>query len=104
MAMTSEFLLTLGKANLAAAAAILAVILLRRPARAMFGARLAYLFWLVVPAAALAVLIPARTLVLTFTVPAIFEAPLTVGVVASRPAAWDPWFVLAAIWLAGAIG
>jgi beta-lactamase regulating signal transducer with metallopeptidase domain len=47
--------------NLAGAAAILAVLALRGPARAQFGAGLAYALWLIVPAAMLASLFPART-------------------------------------------
>ncbi|HEV7691952.1 MAG TPA: M56 family metallopeptidase [Hyphomonadaceae bacterium] len=102
--MTSEFIFALGKANLAAAAAIVAVILLRKPVRTMFGARLGYLIWLAVPAAAAAVLIPARTLVRNVAVSAGVGTPVTMDFVASAPAAWDPWPVVAAIWVAGAIG
>jgi beta-lactamase regulating signal transducer with metallopeptidase domain len=94
MAMTSEFLLALSKVNLAAAAAILAVILLRRPVRAMFGARLAYLVWLIVPAAAIAVLIPARTVIV--------EATLIAGPAPVR-ASSDPWAVIGAVWVFGAV-
>jgi beta-lactamase regulating signal transducer with metallopeptidase domain len=93
--MTSELLSVLGKMNLAAAAAVLAVILLRAPVRAMFGARLAYLVWLIVPAAALAVLIPARTVI----VEAVFSA---VPAAAAQPAA-NPWPLVAGLWAVGVV-
>jgi len=51
-------------ANLAGAAAILVVLALRGPARAQFGAGLAYALWLIVPAAMLASLLPARTVLI----------------------------------------
>jgi beta-lactamase regulating signal transducer with metallopeptidase domain len=57
--MISDILLTLGKLNLAAGAAILLVMLLRAPVRRLFGATAAYALWLVVPLAALASLLPA---------------------------------------------
>ncbi len=47
-------------ANLAAACAIAVVIVLRKPARTAFGARLAYGLWLIVPLAAVGSLLPPR--------------------------------------------
>ncbi len=58
--MTAEILLLLLKTNLAIAATAAIVLLIRRPLRAVFGARVAYAAWLVVPLAALAVMLPAR--------------------------------------------
>ncbi len=58
--MIAELLGGLVRVNLAAAAAILLVLMLRRPARHLFGARAAYGLWIVVPLAALAVLLPPR--------------------------------------------
>ena len=58
--MTDSLLTLLVDANLAAAVAILAVLVLRRRARALVGPRIAYALWLVVPAAMLAVLAPPR--------------------------------------------
>jgi beta-lactamase regulating signal transducer with metallopeptidase domain len=57
----ADFLLFLGKLNLAMGAAILLVWLLRRPLRAPFGAPIAYALWLLVPIAGLAILMPPRT-------------------------------------------
>jgi beta-lactamase regulating signal transducer with metallopeptidase domain len=58
--MMIEFLLFLGKLNLAMGAAIAAVYLLRRPLRAQFGAPIAYALWLLVPITGLASLLPPR--------------------------------------------
>jgi TonB family protein len=56
----TDFLLLLGKSNLAMAVAILAVWLLRRPVRSLFGASVGYALWLLVPVAGLASLLPPR--------------------------------------------
>ena len=69
------------RANLAIAAAVLLVLILRRPVRALFGARAAYGLWLIAPLAALAVLLPARTVTVRAPV-----APLPVA----APAALSP--------------
>ncbi|HWY60859.1 MAG TPA: M56 family metallopeptidase [Rhizomicrobium sp.] len=57
----ADFLLFLGKTNLALGGAVILVYLLRRPLRAQFGAPIAYAVWLLVPIAGLAVLLPPRT-------------------------------------------
>ena len=59
--MASDLLSLLIRANLALGAAVLLVLILRRPVRSLFGARAAYALWLVAPLAMLAVLLPART-------------------------------------------
>jgi beta-lactamase regulating signal transducer with metallopeptidase domain len=59
--MIAEFLAALGRANLALAAATLAVLVLRKPARRLIGAAGAYRLWAIVPLACLAVLLPPRT-------------------------------------------
>jgi len=56
----TDFLLFLGKLNLAMGAAIIFVYLLRRPLRDLFGAPIAYAVWLLVPIASLASLLPPR--------------------------------------------
>jgi hypothetical protein len=61
--MASDLILFLAKANLALAAAVLLVLVLRKPVRAAFGARCAYALWLVAPLSVLALLVPARTVV-----------------------------------------
>jgi TonB family protein len=57
--MASELLQELLQAALASSAAIVALQVLRRPLRARYGARIAYLAWLLVPLAMLAVWLPA---------------------------------------------
>ena len=47
--------------TLAASAALALVLLLRRPLRRAFGAAVAYACWALVPAAVIAVLLPAAT-------------------------------------------
>ena len=56
----TDFLFALGKMNLALAAAIILVSLLRRPLRAQFGAPIAYAIWFLVPVAGMASLLPPR--------------------------------------------
>ena len=58
--MAAEVLTHLAFCNLAAGLAILLVLILRRPARTLFGAEIAYLLWLLPVAAGLAALLPAR--------------------------------------------
>ena len=58
----TDFLLLLGKLNVAMGAAIIIVFLLRRPLRALFGATIAYTIWLLVPIVGLAVFFPPRVI------------------------------------------
>lgn len=66
------------RVNLAIGAAILLVLVLRGPVRALLGARAAYGLWLIAPLAALAVLLPARTVVITAPAPPPARAVATV--------------------------
>jgi beta-lactamase regulating signal transducer with metallopeptidase domain len=119
--MDAESLLTaLVHLQLAASAAILMVLLLRPLALRWFGAGTTYWLWLVVPIAAMAVLLPAREQVVTIpTAPDIpillqhMEADLDVGVMrehaATPPAVQrgvpdDRWRsrLLTTLWLLGA--
>lgn len=78
--MASEILALLLRANLAIAAAVLLVLILRRPVRSLFGARAAYGLWLIAPLAALAVLLPARTVTVRAPVaPPPFAAPAAIA-------------------------
>jgi beta-lactamase regulating signal transducer with metallopeptidase domain/ankyrin repeat protein len=61
--MSADILDILARMTLAASAAIVVILLLRRPLRAAFGAQIAYASWLMAPLATLAVLIPARQIV-----------------------------------------
>jgi beta-lactamase regulating signal transducer with metallopeptidase domain len=93
---TAELVVTLARANLAAGAAIVAVLALRSPVRRAFGAHLAYALWLMVPAAAAGALTPA------------LGSPGWAPVIAAAGAAGRAWIAwpghakaLTALWLAG---
>src|SRR4051812_31787380 len=58
-AMISDLLITLAKLNIAIAAAVLIVMVLRKPLLRLFGAQAVYAAWLIVPLAASASLLPA---------------------------------------------
>ncbi|MBU1374665.1 MAG: M56 family metallopeptidase [Alphaproteobacteria bacterium] len=93
-------------ANLAAAVAVVVVLALRLPARRLFGARIAYGLWLLVPMAALATLLPAR--VETVRVAAMSEVaePImrasTTAPAVALAVAVDLGPLLLALWLGGA--
>lgn len=104
----SDALLVLIGANLAAAVAVALVLVLRIPARRLFGPRIAYGLWLLVPLAAAGMLLPSR--VTTVTVRAagvVSEAPSTAqgeapALVAATP--FDPWPLVLGLWIAGVAG
>lgn len=108
--MANDLLVHLVLANLAGAAAILAVLALRGAARAQFGAGLAYALWLIVPAAMLASLFPPRTVLLP--APLVTPDPLialtheaiATSAMPSRPVGGAPLDLaqtLIGVWLAG---
>jgi beta-lactamase regulating signal transducer with metallopeptidase domain len=103
--MASDLVLLLLKLNLAAGAAILVVIALRRVMRAWFGARAAYGLWLAVPFAMLAVMLPPRTVeVFLAAAPATTSVVAPVAGVEARPAigvALDWPSVAVVVWLTG---
>jgi len=90
------------RANLAGAVAVLAVLMLRRPVRAAFGARAAYGLWVLPPAAALASLLP-QPAQETALSPVLAQAADVAGRAAapvlSSPST-APWLVIG--WLVGA--
>jgi bla regulator protein BlaR1 len=102
--MSAELLQLLFETTLAASAGVALVLALRLPVRRGFGARAAYALWLLVPAALIAVLLPAPRL--EATVPPTAAAPLAAGVVQTQIAAPAapvdpaPWILLA--WAFGA--
>src|SRR4051812_4057723 len=81
--MAGDFLTILARANLALAAAVLLVLILRRPVRGLFGARAAYALWLMAPLATVAALLPARTVIIRASAPSVPAvstlAPITDG-------------------------
>lgn len=101
---SNELLQALIEATLAGSAALLLVLILRRPLRRAFGARAAYALWLLAPLAILATLLPgpivdvgripvAQVLVL----PSVFAVP-----VAPAPGGIDWNALLLGVWLLGA--
>jgi beta-lactamase regulating signal transducer with metallopeptidase domain len=111
--MASDLVVLLLKLNLAAGAAILVVLALRTAMRRIFGARVAYALWLIVPAAALSVLLPARPI----PVQSYFKAtatPFQPPPAAADLTGWiekpismnvpvDPSSLIALVWLIGAV-
>lgn len=99
----TELLPVLLETTVASSAAIVLVLLLRGPVRSWLGASAAYLLWLVLPSALLAVLLPGPSVT---AVP--MRAPgatVQLGEVAVAGsgvvAAWPQWLLCA--WLAGAV-
>lgn len=103
--MIVETLRTLALSTLASSAAILVVLLLRKPLRLRFGAQIAYALWALVPLAALVALLPAPVAAVA-PMPAIvaaMPAPMQTLPLAVEPT-FDlmPW--LALVWLLGTVG
>lgn len=103
--MIVEALRTLALSTLASSAAILVVLLLRKPLRQRFGAQVTYALWALVPLAALVALLPAP--VAQVAAPASFAAAAPVAVqplpsVIAVTRSIDPLPWLGAAWLLGA--
>lgn len=113
--MSADILAHLGRAALFASAAIVVVLLVRRPLRAAFGAQVAYAFWLLAPIVTAAAFLPARIVFLA----APFAADADIGTSLERSADvasagatqsvqfdWvttDASALLLAAWLAGVV-
>lgn len=104
----TDFLFMLAKINVAMAAGIVAVALLRRPMRAAFHATVAYALWLLVPVAVLASLLPPR--IVTVTAPpslavhlATAQMPVSLGSarMAVQTLPFDGSMALFAVWIVG---
>lgn len=92
------------KVCLAMSAAIVPVLLARRPVRARFGARAAYQLWLLVPCMMLAAALPSLRVsrqIVVDAIPVLTLRPGRASVNAAMPLDWDA--VLLVAWLAGAI-
>ncbi len=101
--MSSELMAWLGETTLATSAALVVVLLLRRPMRAAFGAGAAYALWALVPVALIAVLLPAPVRSMALMPMAVRVGGVQSVAVAPADAAvpWTP--VLLALWLTGAL-
>lgn len=100
----SELLQSLVEATFAGSAAVLLVLVLRRPLRARFGAVATYALWSCVPAALLAVLLPAAVVDAPGAAVS-WATPLQAAIAAApAPAARvDPAPWLLALWACGAV-
>jgi len=101
----SDALAALLRINLALAAAVAVILLLRRPVRRLVGPRLAYGLWALAPLAVLAMLAPPRIMRVRVVDAPLAMAPLApagppLASPASHVADLGPW--LAGLWLAGA--
>lgn len=100
-----EAIALLVQATLVGSAAVALVLLARRPLRRTFGARVAYAAWWLVPAALLALALPAAPSGDVAAIGVRFAAPLGMATgFAGREAgfSWQPWALGA--WACGAIG
>lgn len=112
--MSADILALLARMTLAASAAIVVILVLRRPLRAVFGAQIAYASWLMAPLATLAVFVPARHVLVESTATPAQAAPnapspteaaptaQTVSDIAAALPAIDVTPLLLFVWLAGA--
>jgi beta-lactamase regulating signal transducer with metallopeptidase domain len=102
--MSAEALRLLVRVTLASSAALLMIFALRRPIRALAGARVAYALWLLVPTLVLASLLPApsqRLLARTFTLPEPLGVALAVEVGGPTQNDIGTPAILLAIWTLG---
>lgn len=114
--MSAEILPIVLRASLIASAAIIVVLLLRRPLRAMFGAEVAYAAWLLVPAATIAAFLPARRIFVD--TPVMSDVEVSVGgsvepvaaagdsiinTAQTAAANIEPTPLLLGVWLAGVV-
>ncbi|HLZ76403.1 M56 family metallopeptidase [Phenylobacterium sp.] len=102
----SEALALLLRVNLAIAGAVALAMLLRRPARRLFGARVAYQLWALVPLAVAAMLAPTRIITLAAPKAAVAQRGLAAAFdyAPSLPAPSGPDLsaILMVLWIAGA--
>jgi beta-lactamase regulating signal transducer with metallopeptidase domain len=111
--MSADLLLLVARGMIAASAAIALVLALRGWARSVFGARVAYGFWLLVPAAAIASYLPARVVHLPGQSDAIAASATASDAIAVAPAVADVAAVSTAlpdiaaialfVWLSGVV-
>jgi beta-lactamase regulating signal transducer with metallopeptidase domain len=104
----SELAALVLRLNLAASAAVILALALRIPARRLFGPRVAYGLWSLVPLAVLAMLVPARVVPVAMAAPMAAMVPMAAGPAAAwapaapAPSPALPGLVWVAIWLVGA--
>ncbi|HZW52027.1 MAG TPA: M56 family metallopeptidase, partial [Rudaea sp.] len=105
--MIVEILRVLALSTLASSAAIVVVLLLRKPLRQRFGAQVAYALWALVPLAALVALLPAPVASVASMPAIVAAAPAmmqTLPLAVAAAPAFDPMPWLALVWLFGTVG
>lgn len=104
--MRAELIAFLVEATLAVSLAMLLVLALRRPLRALWGASAAYSLWLCVPVALLAVLLPRGVTEAPLALPVAWQiAPaMVMAVTPDQQAGWHWRELLLTLWLSGALG
>jgi beta-lactamase regulating signal transducer with metallopeptidase domain/lipopolysaccharide export system protein LptA len=100
----ADLLSVLAKVNLAAGAAILLVIFLRKGVRSVFGARVAYGLWLLPALASIAVLMPARRVAAAASTAAAHGLHFAILNSLSSGPTPDLSAALVGVWLAGVLG
>lgn len=100
----NDILSALLEMNLAAAAAVGFLFLVRKQARKLFGPHAVYLLWLAVPAAIFATLIPSRTITM-LTLGLSLDDIIALTTPSAEAASWEANVapVLMAVWIAGII-
>jgi TonB family protein len=104
--MIADSMYTLALSTLTSSAAIVLILVLRKPLRRHFGARSAYAVWMLVPIAAAAVLLPAPVSSIAPVMNFANTAPVAVQALplaAPVATAFDPVPWLGAIWLFGVL-
>lgn len=102
--MSADILQLLIEATVVTSLATIVVMAMRIPMRKLFGARVAYTVWGLIPLALIAVFIPAREIVITMVDQTVTTASEATPVLAATPleTTADPSLLLLMIWVAGA--
>lgn len=101
--MIAEILAMLIESTIALSAAALLALALRHPLRTLFGARVVYALWLLVPVAAVVALLPEPST--TYALPLITAVPAIQGAALPAIDAGRPWMLqsLLLVWTLGAL-
>lgn len=103
--MSAEILQLLIEATVVTSLATAVVMAMRIPMRKLFGARVAYTVWGMIPLALIAVFIPAREIVVTMVDQAAAKASAATPVLSAAPVEMtaNPSLLLLVLWLGGAL-
>ncbi|MGH8084306.1 MAG: TonB family protein [Lysobacter sp.] len=99
----ADVIATLVEAAIASSVAIVLVLLLRRPLRARFGTAIAYATWLLVPAALLAVLLPAAVAPAPVSMVVALDNAMSLPLAADAAPRVDRTLLWTTVWSLGAL-